>query len=393
MLQHPAYSQPSVSDASLNIEAIATDLSAPTSFAFLDNRDILILEKEGTVRLISEGLLQEEPVLSVTVNTESERGLLGIAVKNSDVFLYYTESAGSDLRNRIYKYQWDGQKLINPTILLDLPAIPGPNHDGGKILLDSTGNLYTVIGDLNHDGKLQNFVDGPDPDDTGVILRINSNDGSAVSDNPFNDINGMENYYAYGIRNSFGIDIDPVNGNLWDTENGPSDYDEINIVNPGFNSGWQTVMGPIGRTDSTESELMNFPGSQYSDPVFSWLIPPAITDLEFFASSNFGDQYLNNLFVGDNNNGNLYYFTINESRNGFELNGDVSDKVVDNENELSSIIFGQGFDRITDIETGPDGNLYVLSFGGDALYRISSTNNTSATTPSSVASSGQDNED
>jgi glucose/arabinose dehydrogenase len=392
MLQHPAYSQPSVSDASLNIEAIATDLSAPTSFAFLDNRDILILEKEGTVRLISEGLLQEEPVLSVTVNTESERGLLGIAVKNSDVFLYYTESAGSDLRNRIYKYQWDGQKLINPTILLDLPAIPGPNHDGGKILLDSTGNLYTVIGDLNHDGKLQNFVDGPDPDDTGVILRINSNDGSAVSDNPFNDINGMEKYYAYGIRNSFGIDIDPVNGNLWDTENGPSDYDEINIVNPGFNSGWQTVMGPIGRTDSTESELMNFPGSQYSDPVFSWLIPPAITDLEFFASSNFGDQYLNNLFVGDNNNGNLYYFTINESRNGFELNGDVSDKVVDNENELSSIIFGQGFDRITDIETGPDGNLYVLSFGGDALYRISSTNNTSAT-PSSVASSGQDNED
>ena len=95
----------------------------------------------------------------------------------SNIFLYYTE--GDPLRNRIYKYQWNGETLINPVLILDLPADPGPNHDGGKIVIGQDGYLYAVIGDLNHDGQLQNFPDGPPPDDTGSIFRINPEDGSA----------------------------------------------------------------------------------------------------------------------------------------------------------------------------------------------------------------------
>ena len=377
------YAQPSVSDTGLNIEAAIDGLSSPTSMVFLDN-NILVLEKEGSVRLVSDGVLREEPVLQVSVNTENERGVLGVAFDkdSNSVFLYYTEA--DPLRNRIYKYQWNGQSLVNPTLLLDLPGEPGPNHDGGKIVIGPDGYLYAVIGDLNHDGQLQNFPDGPPPDDTSVILRVNLEDGSAAPDNPLANSgdDALSKYYAYGIRNSFGMDFDPVTGNLWDTENGPASYDETNLVRPGFNSGWQTVMGPISLSGDTEEDLVNFPGSHYADPLFSWAEPPAVTDIEFLDSSNLGDRYANNIFVGDINNGNLYFFGINENRNAIQLDAaqqesGLSDLVVDNGEELSAITFGSGFGGITDIETGPDGFLYVLSYDDGIIYRISptSTNN------------------
>jgi aldose sugar dehydrogenase len=128
------YAQPSVSDTGLNLESVIDGLSSPTSMVFLDN-NILVLEKEGSVRLVSDGVLREEPVLQVPVNTENERGVLGVAFDkdSNSVFLYYTEA--DPLRNRIYKYQWNGQSLVNPTLLLDLPGEPGPNHDGGKIVI------------------------------------------------------------------------------------------------------------------------------------------------------------------------------------------------------------------------------------------------------------------
>ncbi|HEX6028079.1 MAG TPA: PQQ-dependent sugar dehydrogenase, partial [Nitrososphaeraceae archaeon] len=304
-----AYAQASISDNALNVEAAVEGFASPTSMVFLDDNNILVLEKEGSIRLVSNGILQEQPILQVPVNTENERGLLGVALSNgsngnqgtanTDVFLYYTEE--DPLRNRIYKYQWNGETLINPSLILDLPAEPGPNHDGGKIIIGPDGYLYAVLGDLNHDGQLQNFPDGPPPDDTGSIFRINPVDGSAPTDNPFigSGTEVLNKYYAYGVRNSFGMDFDPLTGNLWDTENGPASYDEINMVRPGFNSGWQTIMGPISISGDTEDDLVNFPGSHYADPLFSWTEPVAPTDIEFFNSSNLGERYTNNIFVGD----------------------------------------------------------------------------------------------
>jgi glucose/arabinose dehydrogenase len=355
----------------------------------------LVLEKEkGTVRLVSNGILQEEPVLEVNVNSRSERGLLGIAIMNKDVvFLYYTEPTqnGEQLRNRVYKYQWNDEDrlLVNPTLILDLPAIPGPNHDGGKLTIGPDNHLYAVIGDLNHMGKLQNIVNGPEPDDTGVILRVNPEDGSPAPDNPFtnNEDNKLLNkYYAYGIRNSFGIAFDPVTDILWDTENGPHEYDEVNVVKPGFNSGWLQVMGPISKSDITENELVNFPNSKYADPVFSWLPSLGITDIEFLNSSKLGDKYANNIFVGDIGaltDGYLYYFEVNEDRTGIKFDNSnsssnqagLTDLVADNIEEMSAISLGTAFGGITDIETGPDGFLYVLTFGRGSddegkIYRI-----------------------
>ena len=379
---------PSIKDPSLKVETVVTGLSSPTSMAFIDNNNILILEKGGLVRLVSNGVLQAKPVLQVSVDTVSERGLLGIDILNSTrtgtasannnkfVFLYYTESKSGDLRNRVYRYEWNGQiqNLVNPTLILDLPALPGPNHNGGKLVIGPDHYLYAVIGDLNHRGKLQNIKDGPDPDDTSVILGVNPNDGSAAKDNPFiNDpITAMHKYYAYGVRNSFGITFDPMTGNLWQTENGPDVYDEINVVKPGFNSGWIQVMGPLSRNAGVSTDqLVNFPGSHYADPVFSWKNPVAVTDIEFIKSSMLGEKYKNNIFVGDYNNGNLYYFELNSTRTGIKQQTGPSGLVIDNSAQLSSVTFGTGFGGITDIKTGPtDGFLYVLSINDGNIYKI-----------------------
>jgi aldose sugar dehydrogenase len=388
-----ALAAPSINkDPNLKVETFVNGLDSPTSMEFIDNNNILVLEKGGQVRLVSNGVLQDKSVLQVSVDTESERGLLGIAIMNSTktsgttfnnnnskhVFLYYTESNGGDLRNRVYRYDWDVQTkaLVNPKIILDLPALPGPNHDGGKLVIGPDHYLYAVIGDLNHRGKLQNIIDGPDPDDTSVIFRVNPNDGSAPPGNPFiNNPNiEMQKYYAYGIRNSFGITFDPITGNLWQTENGPDVYDEINVVKPGFNSGWIKVMGPLSRNTDVNiaDQLVNYPSSHYADPVFSWKSPVAVTDIEFMKSSTLGQKYKNNIFVGDYNNGNLYYFEVNSTRTGIKPDEVLSGSlVVDNDDQLSAVTFGTGFGAISDIKTGPrDGLLYVLSINDGTIYKI-----------------------
>ena len=399
------YAQPSISDTNLIVQPIVEGLSAPTDMIFLDKNNILVLEKEGNVRLVSNGTLQSHPVLHISVNRTGENGLLGITMSieskspNSNIFLYYTNE--NPLRNRIYKFQWNGETLVNPSLMLDLPAniYPSlPTHNGGKMVIGPDGYLYAVIGDMANIGKLQNSLRGKDPDYTGSIFRINPTNGSGASDNPFvasGQKNDMSKYYAYGIRNSFGMDFDPVTGNLWDTENGPNSYDEINLVRPGFNSGSNKVIGPLSLSNKTEDDLFNLPGSHYADPVFSWNNTVAPTDIEFFRSSKLGDEYTNNIFVGDIKRGNLYLFDVNENRDGILLNSaqqksGLSDLIVNSEEELSSVTFASGFGGITDIETGPDGFLYVLSYykegeivGGPyhlaknyngTIYRISSNN-------------------
>jgi glucose/arabinose dehydrogenase len=393
----PAFGQrqlslPQLNDEALRVEpVIEEELLFPTSMVFVDNDTLLVTQKnDGDVISIINGTVKSQPAISVEVNNEGFKGLLGIAAMEKPsssshtkfVFLYFTESLGGDqTRNRVYRYEWnqENQVLVNGTMILDLPAEPESVHNGGKLEADRNGNLYAVIGDLSRDGQLQNVRQGPAADDTSVIIRIIQN-GSGAADNPFSKSSNerMQKYYAYGIRNSFGLAMDPISGLLWDTENGPDSYDEMNIVHPGFNSGWNQIMGPISHSsieqEDLEEELMIFDGSKYADPIFSWKDPVGLTDLEFLNSTALGLEYAYNLFVGDINNGNLYYFELNDSRTGIELDDndldDLTDQVADDEQQLSGIVFGSGFEEgITDIETGPDGFLYILTFNG-SIYRI-----------------------
>jgi len=403
---------PTVKDRNLETEVIAEGLEFPTSMAFLDSNDILVLEKEkGTVQRIVDGQIQPEPLLDVNVATSQERCMCGIAVSknipgHTYVFLYYTEAESADaedvtegkdpIGNRLYRYELVNDKLVNPKLLLDLPANPGPRHNGGAIMIGPDNNLYIPIGDVDGSFKepefetqTQNYADGVEPDGRSGILRITLNgepvpsgsSGGVVGDSGtgsgiIGDEYPLNLYYAYGIRNSFGINFDPVTGNSWDTENGPEHGDEINLVEPGFNSGWTQVQGMSSEKEDDDDfnidDLVDFGGKgKYSDPEFEWRQTLGPTAILFLDSDKLGQQYKNDIFVGSIVTGNIYHFDLNEDRTQLVLTGELEDKIAETrETGEEQIVFGEGFAGVSDLEVGPDGYLYVVSLGQGKIFKV-----------------------
>jgi len=394
---------PILNDSRLHVETIFSGLKYPTSMAFLAPNDILVSEKDGTVQRIINGHIQSQPVLKVTVDKTDERGLDGLTVYTNEslnitnVFLYYTEfkptfhSHGVTLGNRVYRYQLSGGILINPKLLLNLPIYPAPSHVGGKMKIGPDGNLYLSVGDMDgsfnstkYETKAQNYNDGPSPDGRAGILRV-TQDGKPVGDGILGSTPILNLYYAYGIKNSFGFDFDPITKKMWDTENGPTFGDEINLVESGFNSGWAKVQGiwvvnkvteRIDKHSSVDSvKLENFDGKgRYSSPEFSWLAPIGPTSIVFMNSGKLGIKFQNDIFVSDIKFGNIYHFKLNEDRTQLVLNDVLQDKIANTMEESKDTIFGHGFGGITDLEVGPDGYLYVLTFDSTngTIYKITS---------------------
>lgn len=385
---------PQLADSHLKVEEVAGGLDTPTTMAFLGPNDILVLEKDkGTVQRVVNGKILGEPLLDVNVANSVERCMCGIAISKHDsktyVFLYYTEINGKDgedrqgkepSANRLYRYELVGNKLVDPLLLLDLPANPGPRHNGGAIIIGPDKNLYVPIGDVDGSFKeqdtetvTQNYNDGVGPDGRSGILRI-TQDGQPAGPGILGDSLPLSLYYAYGIRNSFGLGFDPVTGNLWETENGPGEGDEINLVEPGFNSGWQQVHGLAKSTKGFDpKDLVEFNGKgHYRDPELVWQNTVGPTALLFMTSNKLGSQYVNDMFVGDVHNGRIYHFDLTEDRTHLVLPPELAGKVVKNPNAagLDQIIFGEEFGGISDLKIGPDGYLYVVSVGLGKIFKI-----------------------
>lgn len=383
-----------VNDQSLLVERLLplSSLELPTNMAFIGPTDVLVNEKNsGRVLRVTDGVLQASPVLDLPVNSSSERGLLGMALdpqfsQNNLVYLFYTAAAidgGTPIANRVSRFTWTGSVLQNEQLVIDLPATPGPNHDGGIIAFGPPNaapadqKIFIIIGDLNRNNQTENFAGGAAPDNTAVVVRLNP-DGSTPTGaerGPFHDVaNGntsLQTMYAYGIRNSYGMDFDPVTSALWDTENGPSNNDEINRIDAAFNSGWEQVMGPVATPPAT---LVQFGGvGTYSNPEFTWQAVVAPTAIHFYRGTNLGSHYQYDAFVGCNNNGKLYRFDLDTARTGFELTGNLADGVLNIGDSDAPIVFGQDFGAVTDLLTGPDNDLYVLSLTHGTIYRIHST--------------------
>ncbi len=439
-------------DSNLEVEIVAEGLKFPTGMAFLNSNEILVLEKdEGKVLRVVNGSISDKLVLNLDVSNAGERGLLGIAVlrdlEKEDgreesvpkyVFLFYTEARyngnsnadgngncvqqeceENQVNNRLYRYEFKDNKLVNPKLLIDIPlfhygstsgndSIVEAVHNGGALATDFENNIYLSTGDggaclsseacyrIIENGSLgvqtANKKGGAKPIGTGGILRVTQDGKPVDNEGILGDEHPLNLYYAYGIRNSFGIDFDPVTGKLWDTENGPDYGDEINLVEPGFNSGWAKIQGiwPINNYTllyptaaqkgyfyspivPAYNDLEDFDGKgKYSDPEFTWNASIGVTSIKFLDTDRLSKQYENDIFVGDFY-GRIYHFDLNENRTELDLNGPLSDKVANSDLELQDFLFAQGLNTITDMDVGPDGYLYVLSLSDGKIFRIKPT--------------------
>jgi len=295
----------SMLDPNLQVSTVVTGLNQPIGVVFLGPDDMLVLEKaSGKVQRVISGVIQATPALDLAVNSNSERGLLSMALApnfptNPSVYIRWTESStGADsgnatetplLGNRVDRFVWNGSTLTQAENIIRMRALqtdnivvpghagsnnanPAGNHNGGVIRFGPDGKLYIFMGDQGRRGWLQNlpngpfltapFVDdtfgGPEPDNahlSGMILRLNP-DGSAPADNPFFAAGAamggefganIQKVYSYGHRNGFGMAFDPATGFLWETENADDAYSELNRIIPGMNGGWIQNAGPINR--------------------------------------------------------------------------------------------------------------------------------------------------
>ena len=364
------YAEPIIYDDDYMVEKFATGLQYPTTMYFVGD-DILVLEKNTgkVIRISDNGVLYNEPALDVPVIQDNEAGLLGIVYLSNHVYLSFTESlSGFDKRDRenarnaVYQYDWNGEKLTNPILIKELPGHLSSVHHGGIITTSLNNEIYFVIGEQEQRTTFQNIpIDATY--ETGSIFKIDTESKNSVE------------LFAMGIRNSFGLAVDPVTGYLWDTENGIDKFDEINLVKPGFNSGWISIMGPSYRVDADLSTLNQKPFENfvYSDPEFSWHVTVAPTAIAFPDKDSF-DRYSDWLFVGDYNNGRIYNFQLNSDRTGFVFyNQKLSDLVLDDNDEVDEILFAQGFQGVTDIKFH-DGAMYVVVIGDGSIYKISPKN-------------------
>lgn len=417
----PSPKGPTILDPNLKTQVVFRGLEYPTNMAFLGPSDILVTEKdEGTVRRIVNGTELQQPLLNVSVATYGHRGMLGIAIaphpslttahrnQNSHhnkittaayVFLYYTQAqihtsdditeGKQPLGNRLYRYELIDNKLVNPRLLLDLPATPGAIGDGGKVIIGPDNDVYVTIGDVGingHNTKTQNVQNGSEPDGTSGILKVNQ-DGQPVLPSILGNKFPLNLYYSYGMWNSFGLAFDPITRILWDTQIGLPFGDEINLIFPGFNSGYDKIDGIWLRgynIDQTEkqhvallhpNDLVNFGGKgRYHSPQFTWFRKVVPTGITFLNSNKMGNLYENDMFVADAKNGNIYHFKLNHQRTGLLLpTGQLADGVANSSDSLDQIIFGKGFGGITDLTVSPyDGYLYVLTFDQKqgTIYRI-----------------------
>ncbi len=443
----------------LEVRPVATGLVAPTTMAFLGTNDFLVLEKvSGKVQRVTNGTLAGA-VLDLPVNSYGQGGVLGLTLHpqfatNHYAYLYWTESStGADspvrgetplLGNRLDRFVWTGSQLVFDQTLLrvrsfqndaDVGVFPNGRHYGGAMAFGPDGKLYLVIGDVGRRGLLQNNELGPTPDDafggpapdnahfSSAVVRLND-DGTAPADNPFYEYGAsvggevganLQKVYAYGLKNSFGLAFDPRTGHLWDAETGDDAFDEINRIEPGQNSGWVQLSGPVSRfaefkaiesgmgtatpgqyaglqqvrygfdrIAATGAEaldrLYDLPGSHYRDPEFSWKFAVPGAAIGFAAGPGLGAEFAGDLFAGGATartlGGHLFRLNLNADRTGFAFDDPrLADKVADNIikddlTESESLLIGRDFGAITSILTGPNGNLFLVSASQGTVFEI-----------------------
>ena len=373
------YAEPQISDKSYSIKKIIGGLNFPTSMTII-NDEILILEmSSGKILKIIDNTISPLPLIEIPVaQPPCECGLLGITSINNEVYVFYTDVSGNkeNLTNIVAKYRYDGISLTDPIIIKKMP-INEKYMLGGTMTTGVNDEIYFTTGDQYSLNEFSNFGIDKKMEVINIGPKKYHSIGNTDTGSIFKVSNGEVEHFAMGLRNSFGLAVDPITGNLWGTDNGPEIYDEINLIKKKFNGGWVILSGPTDRNDgytniSEEFNLkIQYKDYEYSEPEFSFYVPIGITAIEFPQGQSF-EKYKDHVFVGDFNTGKIYKFNLNSNRDGFIfLENNLKDLVYDEGDKNDEIIFAKGIPGgISDIVFKNDG-MYILSIFEGSIYKIS----------------------
>ncbi|AUD07310.1 glucose dehydrogenase [Spirosoma pollinicola] len=332
-------------------------LKSPWGITSLPDGRLLITEREGTMRLVTPAGQVSIPITGLpTVNSSGQGGLLGVRVDpdfatNRLVYWVFSEPRPDGNLTAVAKGKLsaDETKIENPTVIYRAtPAYKGTLHYGGRVLVGQDGNLIISTGersDLVTRPQAQSLNSG-----LGKVIRI-TKDGQPASGNPFaNQAGARPELYSYGHRNVQGLAVNPVTGDIWESEFGPRGGDEINRIQPGKNYGWPTITYGIEYSGQKVGQAIQ-QKEGLEQPVYYWdpvVSPSGMT----FYNSDAMPEWKNNLFVGALSGMHIVRLVIENN------------KVVGEERLMS----GEQ-QRFRDVTQGNDGALYAITDQG-RLYRI-----------------------
>ena len=348
-LTGPAWAQNTIhetEEADFRVETVASGLEFPWSLAFLPNGDMLVSEREGRLRYIEDGTLRDAPVTGLPdMLVDNQGGLLGLALhpdfaENRWVYFAYAEGRSRANHTALGR----GRLSEDGTALSDVETLFRVNfekergyHFGGRILFLDDGTLLLTLGEgAQYREEAQNL-----DNHLGTIVRLDD-DGSVPFDNPYVSAEGAQpEIWSYGHRNVQGIARNPQTGSVWAHEHGARGGDEINIIEPGRNYGWPLVTYGINYDGTPVSDATH--GDGLEQPIWFWVPSIAPSGMAFYEGEEFAD-WQGDLFVGA---------LAGSMVVRYEVEGD---RIISEEELLT-----ERGERIRDVQSGPDGHLYLLT--------------------------------
>ena len=334
-------------DAGFSVEEVLPDLDVPVFFDFAPDGRIFYSEYEtGQVRVVSAELeVSADPVATFDdVEVYFERGFLGLELDpdfadNHHLYVYYSSTDGTHKLVRITEA--DGVATDITYLRDDLPLLGPGMHNGGPIVFGPDRTLYLSVGEMTCSDDAQ------DPEaEVGKILRY-ERDGSIPADNPFGSDNPA---WAYGLRNTFGLAFNPLDGQLYGSENGPTVDDEVNLMEAGANYGWPLWTGAPGQDG-------------FEDALITWTPNICPTGIAVYCGSSYPEEYLGDLFLGNCDGGRV---------RRLELSGDGS-RILEEDptwyaQPQEGLSYEEGYYGVLDVVNGPDGNIWFSTALG--IYRF-----------------------
>lgn len=349
------------SDYRLKVD-VATDegLTIPWGIEFVDGRRALISDRSGKLFWMVDGAIDPVPVsgLPPVDHATSTGGLFDIALdpdyrRNGWIYLAFAHSrdpgdATSPGMTRVIRGKVEGHRWRNTHYLFraaDNLQLPNSHGWGGRMLFDKAGNLYFSIGDMSRPHDAQDLSKPG-----GKLMRIRP-DGRPALENPFATAADpvTRAVFAYGLRNSQGLALQPGTGTIWGTDHGPHGGDELNILKPGANYGWPIATYGVDYDGSVISERTEQDGVE--KPVRHWTPAPGVSALDFVRGHLFA-KWRGDLLMASLSHEKLFRFVV---RGGAIVGEEV-------------VVKGHG--RIRDVRMAPDGAIYLVMNNPAAIVRL-----------------------